>query len=528
MINPELLIVGAGPTGLTLANLLAKVGVDFMIIDSKEKPTQDSKAFGIHARSLEIFSQLGIAEELIAEGNIDNTFHIMSKAQEVASFKINNILPGETPYPYFLILPQHKTERRLVEALNTQGHQVHWQHQLIDLTLKNQTYAAEIMDTQGERHHISPKYIIGCDGADSTVRKKAGISFNGTSFTSPFYLADVELDSHLKHGDVYFTIAPNHLSVIFSYKRQDHFRVFNFIKSTINKKKHEKLLETEVQKILDDNSSLKSKVISKQWSSVYNIHCRMAESFVKGNVILAGDAAHVHSPVGGQGMNTGIQDSFNLAWKLKWAIKNTHSSELVNSYQVERYPVARNLHYSTDKFFQLLIKQNKIIDLIRIYFFPYVFRLLSNEFVLKFLFRRVSQIGIKYRKSPLNKNHSTSWISLSPHQGDRAPWVPITYRGKKVDLYELLDYRYFTLLLAGTTTDYNAIINLLKEINQYRIPSIKVYYFPASNNQAFYNTYDVKRAAMYLIRPDGHIGLKCNRIDNKVLERYLKDILLIT
>lgn len=525
MNNPDVLIVGAGPTGLTLANLLARSGVDFLIIDSKDKPSQDSKAFGIHARSLEVFSHIGIAEKIIAEGNADNTFHILSKDHEAASFKLNTILPGETPYPYFLILPQDQTERILVDALNEQGHLVKWNHHLINIPSQDQVYSAEIIDHKGEHHRIFPKYILGCDGADSIIRKKSGISFNGKTFTSPFYLADVELDSALTHGDVYFAIAPNHLSVIFSYKKKDHFRAFNFINSSVTKKKSENLTQTEIQHILDDNPSLHAMVKSKQWSSIYNIHCRLADQFIKCNITLAGDAAHVHSPVGGQGMNTGIQDAFNLAWKIKWTIDHPDYLDLIQSYHEERYPIARNLHYSTDKFFQVLIKRNSLIDLLRVYFFPYAFRLLSNRHFLKILFRRVSQIAIQYRRSSLSKNFGLSILSLSsPKAGDRTPWVEIYHEGKIKSLYDLLDYRYFTLLLAARPVDYAAIIKLLKELLKLGLPMLKVYFIPERDNQIFYRTYGIKRSAMYLIRPDEHIGFKSEKVSLSFLKKYYSNL----
>jgi 2-polyprenyl-6-methoxyphenol hydroxylase-like FAD-dependent oxidoreductase len=524
MIKSEILIVGAGPTGLTLANLLAQTGVDFMIIDSKEKPSQDSKAFGIHARSLEVFDRLGLAETLIEEGHIDNTFHILSNDFEAARFKLNKILPGETPFPYFLILPQDRTESILIEKLNQQGKKVYWKHRLTGLHSKGQLYNAEIQDGEGNVHQFQPRYIIGCDGADSTVRRKSGISFKGKSYTSSFNLADVALETTLVHGDVYFSLASNYLSVIFSYKKKDHFRIFNFLNTAVRKNKNERLTVSEVQHILDDNPHLKAKVINMEWSSVYHIHCRVAERFAKGNVLLAGDAAHVHSPVGGQGMNTGIQDAFNLAWKIKWSIEHLHSKALLQSYHEERYPIARNLHNSTDKFFQLLMIQNKVMDLLRVYIFPFSFRLLANKVFLRILFRRVSQIAIKYRHSSLSKNYWSGKFSLgSPKAGDRAPWAEIAWRGQGMGLYRKMDYRYFTLLITGLTSDYQSFKQLLQSLIANPLP-LKVYFLAEHENQSFYRTYGVKGAAMYLIRPDGHIGIRSGKISTKILFDYFDSL----
>lgn len=527
MFNPDILIIGAGPTGLTLANLLAKSGVNFMLIDSKDNPSKDSKAFGIHARSLEVFRQLGLSEILINEGNIENTFHILSRGQEAARFKLSKILPGETPYPYFLILPQDRTERILTDALNEQGQQIYWRNRLIGLSCSDQIYHAEITDAQENTYHIHPKYIVGCDGANSTVRKNIGIPFKGKSITTLFNLADVVLETPLIHGDVYFTIAPGHLSVIFSYKKKDHFRVFNFLNTAVRKHKKEKLKESEVQQILTDNPALKAKLKSMHWSSVYHIHCRMADRFMKGNVLLAGDAAHVHSPVGGQGMNTGIQDAFNLAWKIEWSLKQTNNPKLLQSYQEERYPIARNLHYSTDKIFQLLITQNRLMDLFRLNVLPFSFFLLSNSLFLKILFRRISQISIKYSKSSINLNQKMGKFAfLIPKAGDRAPWLEVYIGGKKASIYDLFDYRYFTLLLAGGSSDYQNIIEVLDGLIGKPI-KLKVYYLKKSKNLAFYKTYGISSAAIFLIRPDGHIAYRSNKIEKKGIEGYLKSILLV-
>lgn len=234
--NIPVLIAGAGPTGLTMANLLARMGISFLLIDKKPHPSRESKAFGVHARTLEIFDQLGIAQKAIQEGNIDNTLRLIVKDKEAGKFSLKEIIPGESSYPYFLILPQNKTEELLVNSLEVQGQQVHWKHELTHFREEKEGIRARVKGPSGEEKDIQIQYLLGCDGAGSFARKQGGFSFEGKTYSPTFYLADCELDWELPHGDIYFILAPGHISGIFSFAEKHKYRVFNFLNTRINKK----------------------------------------------------------------------------------------------------------------------------------------------------------------------------------------------------------------------------------------------------------------------------------------------------
>lgn len=525
----QILIVGAGPTGLTLANLLAKLGVDFRIIDKKDRPSKDSKAFGIHARSLEIFDQIGIAESAIRKGNIDIDVNVYRKDKEVAGFSIKNILPGETPFPHFLILPQNITEKLLFEALEKKNHQILWQHELIGFEKVEKGLRVEIRAADGNILALDTTYIIGCDGADSKVRKKGNFSFIGKSFKPQFFLADVEIETPLKHGDVYLLLGPVHLSLLFSYNKKNTYRLFNFVNGAIPQNEKEKLNDHDVRQILASNPYIKTDIEKLEWTSIFKIHSRIANRFQKGNIFLAGDAAHVHSPVGAQGMNTGIQDAYNLAWKLGLILSGKAGDNILHSYHEERYPFARRLYYSTDIYFQTLIKTNFLVDFFRLNIFPYAFGFMSIPFIKKQVFRVASQIAINYRGSSLSKNKFTNpFLLFQPKAGDRAAWVEIQHKENRIGLYDLFDYRFFTLILTGTSQDLPKFKELLLFIKKNKLLPIKVYYLTADKNKAFYKKYSIKSSALILIRPDEHIAFISNKIDKKEIEGYLNDILLST
>ncbi|WP_164674923.1 FAD-dependent monooxygenase [Anditalea andensis] len=521
----QVLIVGAGPTGLTLANLLAKLKVDFMIIDKKSSPTKESKAFGIHARSLEIFQRMGIAEEALAAGNTDITVHVFRKNKAVAKFSLQNILNDETPFPHLLILPQSMTEQLLAEALEDQNQNILWEHELLFFTREETGYTTQFKTASGNVTTLHTTFIVGCDGADSMVRKKGNFDFIGKSFKPYFSLADATIKTPLNHGNVYLLLSPMHLSLLFSYKKMDSFRLFNFVNSTFVPNQKEGLYKEDVQSILNSNPYIKAALQQLGWSSKFKIHSRLADKFQKDNIFLAGDAAHVHSPVGAQGMNTGIQDAYNLAWKLSLVLSQKAKKELLNTYHEERYPIARRLYYSTDIFFQWLTKKNKMMDFFRMNIFPYVFRILSIRLIRKKVFRMASQISVNYRGSSLSMATFHPFFLLKA--GDRARWAHIYYRGKTIGIFELFDERYFTLIITSPDDKLLQVKLLLHNLQKLPTLPVKVHYLQAKPNRELYKKYGIINSAMILVRPDGHISFSHHALDIKKLEAYLMGMLLI-
>ena len=502
----RVLITGAGPTGLTLANLLAMMDVPFMLIDKNEGPSRDSKAFGIHARTLEVFHHIGAARQCLEQGSVQNTVYILANGKQKARISVENILPGLTRYPWFLILPQNQTEQILVDVLQEKGQQVHWQHELVDLQQEDGRVGTLIRGPGGQQLKMHFGFVAGCDGASSTVREAAGFTFWGRTIDETFCLADCRLGGQLAHPAIYFIFSPGYLSAIFPYREQDSFRVFNFMNPAVSPGPDEELREQDFHRLLasDPYTGLQAGDIS--WLSVFRIHIRQTGSFRRGNILLAGDAAHVHSPAGAQGMNTAIQDAFNLAWKLALVVRGQAEESLLDSYNQERHGIARKLHATTDRFFRMMISPGTLGDVLRIRVFPLLFRnLFRLGSIRRKAFLRVSQLSVSYPGSSLNSSGQGRFGSMAPRPGDRAPFCPLESPGLPAHTHQLLHPARFTVLLAFSQGKEQQAQNVKLDYEQHFDLPVKVFLLPREQNPDFCRHWGVKQDCMFIIRPDDHV-----------------------
>lgn len=521
--NIQVLITGAGPTGLSMGNLLARMDIPFLLIDQKPYPSRESKAFGVHARTLEIFDQLGIAQKAVKQGNIDNTVHLLIRNKEAAKIRLGEIIPGESSYPYFLILAQNKTEQLLADALESLGQKVQWEHELTYIREEGEGIRVRIKEPSGEEKELYLQYLIGCDGAGSFVREQAGFSFEGKTYSPTFYLADGELDWEKPHGDIYFSLAPGYLSGIFSFAEENKYRIFNFLNSRVNKKEGN-LSPEDFQQILDSNPWLYQQLKNPDWFSVFKIHSRITNRFQKGRIFLAGDAAHVHSPAGGQGMNTGIQDAYNLAWKLALVVKGTAAPALLDTYHEERHLIAQNLHRTTDRFFQLMIQQSKLGEFFRLWLFPKGFRFVTGiEWLRQRVLRRASQIAIKYRFSSLSHEGSAKgFYRKAPKAGDRAPYTKIRIEGRETDIFQLFKCTHFSLLIGIADPEDHRANRIASYFQTYAKLPLEVHILSKmKGGYSFHQFYGIKKEAMFLIRPDGHICFRTASLEQAEIDYYL-------
>ncbi|RDV15977.1 hypothetical protein DXT99_06275 [Pontibacter diazotrophicus] len=526
--DTSVLITGAGPTGLTLANLLTRMDIPFLVIDKNAHPSRESKAFAVQARSLEIFDQLGIAEKAVDLGSIKLMLSFLSKGKKAVTFNLEGLVPNETPFPYLLILAQNKTEQLMAEALSKHNQEVLWEHELTQLEEQKDGVNAYIRAPSGEEKKLRFNYVIGCDGAGSTVRREGGFSFEGKTFSPTFYLSDSEIDWQLSHDSIYFSFAPGYISGFFPFSEKHKYRIFNFMNDAVRKEEDEKLTEKDMQRIVDANPHVKVNLKNTDWLSVFKIHARHSRTFSKGRLFLAGDAAHVHSPAGGQGMNTGIQDAYNLAWKLALVLKGQATPHLLDTYHEERHVIAQNLIHTTDRFFQFLIQRGPFMNTFRLHIFPAAFNaVVKVKWLRKRAFRRISQIAIKYRFSSLSKQDaSDGFSSKAPQAGDRAPYVQVISNGKQCSIYSLFSLRSFTLLLATPRPEFSAVQDVCYHLTHrvqlpVQVQVIRTY----SENKAFARAYGVKKEAIFIIRPDGHIGFRTSSLNTEAIEEYFTKIL---
>lgn len=413
----EVLIVGAGPTGLVLALWLNKQGVSVRIIDKSSGPSEASRALAVQARTLELYRQLGLAETLIENGHKNMAMNLWVRGKQKASISFKNAGAGFSPYPFLLIYPQDKHERLLVERLESLGIIVERQTELVSFEDKRDFVAARLRKPDDSEEICEISYLAGCDGARSTTRTQLGEKFEGGTYKHVFYVADVEVSGLENPDDSYMSLDSSDFVAVLSYGRGGSRLI-----GTVRDERAERAETLKFEDVSSDAiQSLGLRVNKVNWFSTYRVHHRLATNFRHERVFLLGDAAHIHSPAGGQGMNTGIIDSINLAWKLAAVLKGKAPDSLLDSYSIERQAFARTLVNTTDRIFSFVTKEGRIASFVRTRIAPLFINIIYRmPCVRAFMFKLISQTTMNYRNSPLSKGKVNN-----VRGGDRLPWVEL-------------------------------------------------------------------------------------------------------
>lgn len=343
----DVLIVGAGPAGLTLAVTLAQLGISYTIIDAKPATAAGSKAAAIQPRTLEYLDRIDLAEKLTDDGLQGTGFAVVDRDRTLLRMSYDSI---GSPYPFLLLISQQQTEVRLAERLAQLGGAIHRSMRLLALHEDYPGSVATMVDDDGLVHAVTARYVVGCDGVHSTVRQLAGIAFPGDAPTQLFALADVVIDRVAAEVDTTFSLSP-HGMLITSPLPNNLLRVVASAPDGTTPPG-----EQAVTELLGDRAGgwvRGARVEKVAASSIYQVQQRVAETLRAGDLFLLGDAAHTHSPAGGQGMNTGIQDAANLGWKLHHVLTGLAPAVLLESYDTERRPVAANLIAFTSQLMQV-------------------------------------------------------------------------------------------------------------------------------------------------------------------------------
>src|SRR5215467_11126947 len=412
----DVLIIGAGPTGLVLALWLARRGVRVRIVDKTAEAGTTSRALAVQARTLELYRQLGLADGVVARGRRASGVNLWVAGKHVAHAAFGDFGAGLSPYPYALIFPQDEHERLLIDHLAQSGVEVERCTELIDFEDRPGCVRTRLKLPDGSPETCEAAYLGGCDGARSTVREKLQIGFPGGSYAHLFYIADVQGRGAAMNGELQVALDTTDFLAVFPLKDPRRARLVGTIRQQAEAQ-HENLSWDDISKRVI--GWMQVEVERVNWFSTYQVHHRVANRFHEGRVFLLGDAAHIHSPVGGQGMNTGIGDAVNLGWKLSAVLGQRAKLSLLDSYEPERVAFARRLVATTDRAFTGVTSAGPIARLLRLQVVPAVLpRLLALEAVRRFLFRTVSQTAINYRGSSLSDGNAGS-----VHGGDRLPWV---------------------------------------------------------------------------------------------------------
>lgn len=336
----QVAVVGAGPTGLTLGCTLQHAGVDVLLVDKGAEGTNESRAAVIHARTMEVLHELGVTRRLLAEGLVVPVFTLRNRDQILARIDFAGL---PTPYPYTLMLPQPQTEAILSDRLRELGGQAHRPYIATQVTTTPDGAELTVTGPDRVQHSIRARYVVGADGMHSTVRQEAGIGFTGGRYQQSFLLADVHMDWPLPPSEVQLFFSPAGLVVVAPLPGERH-RVVAAMDTA-----PEDVSTDVVQSLLDQRGPGSAHVHDVVWGSRFRVHHRVADEYRRGPLLLAGDAAHVHSPAGGQGMNTGIQDAVDLAHTLIDVLENRRPDNSLDSYQERRRPVAQHVVALTDR-----------------------------------------------------------------------------------------------------------------------------------------------------------------------------------
>ena len=508
-MRTDVLIVGAGPTGLALACQLIRYRIDFMIVDKKEMTTPHSKAIGVQARTLELYEQIGLAAPLIKLGAPAAKAKLFAGGRMRGEVEFGKLGKGMSPYPYVLFVEQGKHESLLYEFIRSHERDVVWNAEFESFSQDGNSVVGKVKKLSGETETIEAKYLVGCDGAKSLIRHSLGLKFEGSTFERIFYVADVQLD--WKHGHVALQVflMRNSLLAFFPMKGEKQYRIVGTFPEEFAKDEGD-ILYDEIEEQIKLDADVELDITKVNWFSTYRVHTRHVNRFSEGRCFLAGDSAHIHTPAGAQGMNTGIQDGYNLAWKLAWVLKHRASEGLLASYNEERLPNAEALMKTTDRFFNLAAGKNPIFAFIRLYIFPYVAQFLfSLDAVRRFVFPRISQIAISYRRSSLAKTKG----SFEVKAGDRMPWVEID--GKSI--YDYLHEPVFHLLIFSTGK--SEIPPLPDDLMKKWEGKIDSHYFDLDEKIA--EPFGTRSAFFVILRPDNYVGLISDDFSPETVSNYL-------
>lgn len=493
MSGKPVLIVGAGPTGLVLALWLAKRGVAVDIIDAKPAPGEGSRALAVHARTLEFYIQLGIADEIIEAGEIIEELHLHHAARRtsIATFRFGEIGTGLGPFPFVLSLAQDEHERILGRVLADMGVSVRRSTRLETYEVRADEIIVTLSTAEGTRK-ASYRWICGCDGAHSQVRGQMGTALEGGTYAQRFYVADVQPVSrppdgfHIALGSEQFTLMlpiGSGSTRLIGLMPNDDPDATDF---EVVRARAEAATGISVERL--------------NWFSTYKVHHRVADRFRKGDAFLLGDAGHLHSPAGGQGMNTGIGDAVNLAWKIAAVEQDGAPHALLDTYESERRPFARELVGTTDAAFTNIVRADLIGNLTRRVLVPTTLRLVSKfAAARRRLFETISQIRISYRDSPLSRTGANETLV-----GQRLPWAGADGMDNFASL-QSLDWQIHSY---GQSNSFRA------EKTEMDVPIHFYDWVPAMGQRG------IARDTHVLVRPDSYIAASGHPAPDLAAMRY--------
>lgn len=533
MSHLPVLIVGAGPSGLMMACALARHNISFRIIDKKSEPTKGSNATWIQTRTLEILEIMGMVDGFLKRGHICEGINFYAQGEHLFTFPLKQV---DSNYPFILMLPQRETEHLLQNKLEKSHIEVERATELIDIQKIRDGVHSTVRRSNGELEEIKSDWVIACDGANSVVRQKCHLAFSGEDLSEQFMVADAKMSSYLPTNEIHIffdkgTVFPEKGTLFSAFPWGEN----NYRLSANLYLSHPRITFTaqEVKEVVADRTYGNYIVESVNWITPFWIHGRMVNELCSDRIFLVGDAAHIHSPVGGQGMNTGLQDAFNLAWKLALVIQGKAQPLLLDTYSIERSPVIKNIVEKTEFFTKKMLFDQTFLGQLK----KWGHLIAEEPPLLKKASNELTQVSLSYEKSPII-DYQMELNKEAPLPGERAPNVIM---GDKMALYHYFSVTAHTILIfipsEAEGHDLKAIHPFKKQIEE-RFPGLLNVITICKENIVgieggivdksgkIYEHYHVAGWAVYIIRPDNYIAYYSEKITPLQIEHFFNHYLI--
>ena len=550
-LAPDVVIVGAGPTGLMAATLLRRSGIAVRVFDKSAARAHESRAFAMHARSLELLRAIGLGDAFMERGVIASGAQIFVEGSRVGEIDIADIGRDDTPYPFVLMVPQWDIEAILTDDLRHHGVDVEHGVEVTDFKQSESGVVVRATRADGSRFEVPAAYVVGADGAHSVVRKTLGLRFAGAAYPQSFLLADCRIDWALDHDRLKIFVAGRNLAVFLPLRGREIGRIIAIQPfagdddAAANEHEAGSAPATlaEVETALRGVARRPVTLHDPVWVTRYRLHHRGVDRYREGRAFVAGDAAHIHSPAGGQGMNTGLQDAANLAWKLALVIQRRAPAALLDTYHSERWPIGQKILQRTDRLFAGISSQKEWMTRVRNVVVPLVAPLITRFGCARAIaFHFVSQLGIRYHASRFVHDASPAATPRAWRHGitagRRAPDAAISAERR---VFDLLDgYRFHLLVLSRRPLDGDEIGRLRAELDA--LPAAAgldlgvhlvarslvgrdARVLQAESPQVFraYGLSGRVPQAAFLVRPDGYVAYRAPDADIAAAGRFLRE-----
>ncbi len=511
----DVLIIGAGPTGLAMACQFLRFGVRFRLLDQRASRVYDSRAFILQPRSLEVLQSLGLDDDVLELAQSDGHLKLFLENEKVIDQAMDELDAKGSPFPSLYFISQAETEKILIDDLEKRGGRIERQKEFLELTQDPKFVSVLVRHvTDQKTETIRCRYLIGCDGIFSPVRHATGVEIQRSEFEHEFLLADVPVSESVEEQKGISFHLCNHKLFLQSTLSPMLTRLMGVrLKGTKASERNPDVSE-ELEGLAREVTGKELHLPEPLWSSRYHLHLRLVAKFQVGRVFLAGDAAHVQSPLTGQGMNAGLQDAANLAWKIGFVIRKKAAPELLQTYHEERHRIAELQFRTTNMILQRLSSARSFTKKMKSVLLP----ILSSWFL--------GELGAEYPQGTFVKEDlrgSDDLFREGPKAGIRAPDVSLG----KITLFELMKGKLaHVLIFAPSKTELRARNHDIRRIELFSPEMIRVLEFARTpEHEELFRRYGVSGSAVFFIRPDGYVGYRSCGEDLFGLTLYLLEML---